>query len=262
MLYYSPINDLKSIMMRGAKKMLKSELVERLEELFAIGGNHDTVKSIEMRHKFKGFLSQDEYLLGDHDRDNENVRIARDTIRFIDANNTYANTSCVVEASKHLNPFFDRLLQQEKWNYYELLFFVGSSHVTESVEQAIRLGLEAIIKSVEFYNKDRIGILEGHLSCNTCARILYAKYFDEDADKKYFLSGEFQNWFERLRRLARDHKELEVQSLVTKIRHALFERNETAKYMKELEENHDKKIVDSIEREVQFYMTSNGYMFS
>jgi len=238
---------------------MKSELIEILEELFAIGGNHDILKALELRRKLKVFLNHDEQLLGD--QNSENVVIAKDAIRFIDANNTYANTSSVVEAGRHLNSFFDRLLNQEKWNRYELKIFIGSSHLTKDVEQAIRLGVEAIIKFVEFYDDSRTGVLEGLLSCNICSRILHAKYFD-DVDEKYFLSSEFKKWFSRLRHLAQEHEELELSNLVTKVRYALFEKNDVwiIEHMQELE-NYDKKIVDLINREIHFYRTSKRYRY-
>jgi len=241
--------------------MLKPELIEILEELLAIGGNYDIPKALAMRHRFKEFLSRDEQLLGD--QDDENNIIAKDAIRFIDANNSYSNNTNVAEANVHLNSFFKRLLKQKKWSYYELEFFIGSSFLTESVEQAILLGVEAIINCVGFYEKNHIGVLEGVLSANICSRILHAKYFD-DVDNKFYLSEEFKNWFSRLRHLTKEHSKLELSSLITKIRHALFEKNEDLipQYLQELEAKYSGEIANLINREVHFYMTSERYFNS
>ena len=248
-------------MTQGVLMMLKPELIEILQELLSIGGNQDISKSMELRNRLREFLSQDDQLFCDHD--NANVVMAKDAIRFIDANNAYANNTNVAEANAYLNSFFERLLKEKKWSYYELELFIGSSFLTESVEQAIRLAIEAIINCVNFYDNSRIGILEGILSANICARILHAKYFD-DIDDKFYLSKEFKDWFARLRHLTKEHSELELSNLVTKIRHALSEKNEVQipQYVQELENKYSVEIVNLMNREIHFYMTSKRYFHS
>jgi len=240
--------------------MIDSELLELLEELFTIGGSHDISKSIEIRKKLKEFLIKDEYLLGN--QSNENVITAKTAIRFIDANNVYANTSDVTKASMYLNGFFNNLIsKKENWTYYEAQFLIASCHLTQSVEQTVLLGNKAISSFVNFYDNDYLGIMEGILSCNICARILYAEYFEEGINSKEYLADEFKNWFTKLRLLAQKHHELELSNLVTKIRYSLFnkEKEWVDKYLEELENNYGPQIAKVINREVLYYTSTEQF---
>jgi len=237
--------------------MLKPELIEMLEVLFAIGGNHDRLKSIAIKNRLLDFLKREELLLdGQNDG---NINLANDAIRFIDASNVYAITTSRIEAGVHMQPFFERLIHLDNWNYYVINFLVSSLVFTENVEQALELSAKATQNIIKFRNVNNTDILEGYLASNVCSRILYAEFFDSDV--KIDLAQEFRNWFSKLKRLVEKNNMLELISLVTQIKRALFYQvpEEIAKLCLEVDANYNEKIADMVKGEVSFYLASEKY---
>ena len=192
-------------------------------------------------------------------QDNENVIIAKDAVRFIDAHNVYAATSDRIEASVHMKKCFDRLTQSENWNYYDLKFLVSSVHLIESIEQALELGSKSMLEMVHFRASSNTDIWEGYLALNMCARLLIAKYFDSDI--KINLPLRFEEWFSKLERLAEKNSDLSLPFTVTKIRKAIFHKDQDQifKLREELETNYDEDVVNIVRSEISFYLLSERY---
>jgi len=237
--------------------MLKPELIEILEQLFAIGGNQDTVKYIRIRKKLVAFLKTEEFLVN-YQMD-KNLLVARDAIHFIDALNIHAKTSNKMEASSRLQPFFKRLLQSDDWNFYELTFLISLLEFTETIEQALQLGSKASHTIRSFGASGNVAFFKSSLSCNMCSRLLFAKFFDKDVNLD-LVSSQFHTWFRELEFLVKENNKLDLDFLVTKIRKAIFntEVTEIRKSLKELKMKY-KKVYDLIESEVNFYWQSEEF---
>jgi len=240
--------------------MLQPKLIELLEELLAIGGNHDSIKTIKMRNKFFDYIRVEEFIL--NHLDDETFILATDAIRFIDAHNIFASKTNQREASIHLKPFFDRLngTQLDTWNRYELRFLINSIHLTEAIEQAVELSEKAMKLLVKFYeNKDH---MECALACNMCAHLLYTKYFCTNVDVD-LIANEFKIWLRRLEKVAGNDNDgrLSLMLLVTKIREALFHHSthEAHQLQGELEKYYDEAIAKSVNNEIHLYTTAKEY---
>jgi len=240
--------------------MLQPKLIELLEELLALGGNHDSTKTIKMRNKFFDYIRAEEFVL--NRLDDENFILATDAIRLIDAHNIFASKTNQREASIHLKPFFDRIneTQINTWNRYELRFLINSIHLTGAVEKAVELSEKAMKSLVKFYeNKEQ---MECALACNMCAHLLYTKYFCTNIDLN-LLANEFKIWLRRLEKVAENDNDskLPLMLLVTKIREALFHQSahEAHQLHGELEKYYDEAIAKSINNEIHSYTTAKEY---
>ena len=234
--------------------MLEPKVIELLEEVFAIGGNHDTAKIILMRKKLVDFMTDNNLFLKERD---ENFVIIKDAIRFIDAHTILATTTSQHEASTCLNPFFKRLymMRQEKWNYYELKFLISSLQLVEDIKRALSLGLKSLTIVSKFNNAHT---LKSSIICNVCYRILYAQYFgDHDSIGNINLALEFNNWFRELERMPKKDNDIELDFLVTKVRKALFFQNRELinELLNELKTNYGENLFDVINEEVITYYT-------
>jgi len=231
--------------------MLQPKLIELLEELFSIGGNHDIKKKVEIRQKIIDFMTADNLFLKN---DDDNFIMIKDTIRFIDAQNEFAITTNRDGASAHIKCFFDRIskMQPEQWNYYELKLLVSSLFLIEKIDQAFKLGDNALIAIQQFEDINKVDVFKSSVACNICCRILYAKYFD---NVKTNLSDQFERWFEKLEVLAKEDNHIALDYLVTQIRKAVFyqKRDEIRELLEELETKHNKKIFDVVFKEVSIY---------
>ncbi|MCL1990941.1 MAG: hypothetical protein FWG67_08645 [Defluviitaleaceae bacterium] len=241
--------------------MIQMKLVGVLEKMFDIGGNHDVKKSLEIREELLEFLRGEELLLAP--LEDENVLLAKNAIHFLDANETYAQTSNMTQARTRLQPFFKRLLASDDWNYYELKLLVGSIYLASDAEEAQTLAIKGSERSADFRVTKNVDVLEGGLACNLCARFLYAKYFEMDTDAA-FIAEEFETWFHKLRELEERHYELELPLQVTEIRHAILKQDEVelAKLMEKFEDESDylEDVINLVISEVRFYTTSKGYL--
>jgi len=237
--------------------MLKPELIEILEELFTIGGNFDRLKSIELKNRLLDFIKAEQLSL-DY-QDNGNTILSHDVISFIDANNVYAATTNRIEAGIHMQPFFERLINLNDWNYYEIKFLVSSLIFTENVKQALDLGTLATQNLIKFRNINKTDVLEGYLASNICSRILYAKYFDNNIEVD--LSEQFDVWFLKLKNLAKKNSVLELTFIATQIRRTLLYQvpEETAELCRKVEVIYTEKIADMIKGEISFYLRSEKY---
>jgi len=237
--------------------MLKSELTGILNELFALGGNQDVLKLNEIRKRLVDFLSHTEQLLGC--QDNENVIIAKDAVRLLDALSVYAETTDRNKANSHVQPFFDRLIQSDGWSQCDLQFLITSVEYIKNVEQLLELSDRAISEISKYQDNNNSAILEGYLAFNMCSRILYAKFFD---DAKTDFLVQFATWALKLENLLDKNNELSQISLITQIRRAIFHRapTEIVKLCEDLKNNYDENIHSTVEKEVRFYITSEKYI--
>jgi len=237
---------------------LSLELAEILEDLFALGGNHNTVRLLEIRNNLISFLSTEAVLLGC--LTNADNVMARDAIRFIDANNIYAKTTNRITASTQIRPFLTRLIKSHhSWNIYELNMLIGAMNYTDHAEQAVALATKATKQIVNFRLVENIASLEGCLATNLCSRILYAKYFDDHVDVA--LDEQFDAWYLRLKQLARSNHNLDFILLVTKIRKAIFHHDQAKieQYLEQLGTQYDETIVNIVKNGIQFYTDSKEY---
>jgi len=236
---------------------MSPKIIELLEELFAIGGNHDAMRTFEIRNKFLELLREEHHLLALED--NEDAVLAKDAIYFIDAHHIYATTTDRTEAYLRIQPIFERLMQADGWNYYEIKFVITSLSFTISLEQAIELGTKAVQRLLNFKVANDADYIEGVLACNMCSRILYAKYFD--ADVKLNLVEDFSLWLSKLKRLTEKESKLEVGLLATEIREAILNKNQEQifKLLDKLESKYDKNVANTISNEINSYLVSKKY---
>ena len=242
--------------------MLKPRLTRVVEEVFAIGGNHDTAKDIELREKLLDFLREEDHVI--LPGDDPNLVLAKDMIRFIDADKIYADTSDGKLAHPHVKLFLERLMESDldKWHYYELKLLISTVNFTENIEQAIELASKADRRILQFKRVRLTEKLEGYLALNMCSRILSAKYFDSaNID---LVNSEFKFWFRKLEKLTEEYpqeNQLALIFLITKIREALFKGHSTDAHQlcEELESYHDEKIARMVNNEVHCYTTSKEY---
>ena len=241
---------------------IKPELATILDEMFAIGGNHDVKKDLEIRNKIINSFSLEELLLEDH---NEiNIRVGKSALHYLDANAVHVQTTDTATASKYMMPFFERLLQSDDWNYYELKLLIASMYLTPNIEQAHKLYVKAIKRISEFQVVREVDIQEGYLALNMCARLLYTKYFEDDVDIDW-VTDQFETCFHRLEVLEsiEDNYQLGIPLLVTKIRQAIFKQDEKPirEFMDELYNwsNSTTEIVNILKSEIRLYKTSEKY---
>jgi len=207
--------------------MVKPRLTRIVEELFAIGGNYDLAKYMEVRRKLVEFLQEEDHvILSDDDK---NIRLAKDLIRFIDADIVYARETDNREVYSHIKSFLKRMMdkaESSNWNYDELRLLVSSIHMTESIEQAETLFSKANAGIIAFKRRRLTHYLEGALVCNMIARILDAKHFDDDVTIN--LADKFSSmviWLENLVDNHKNSKYLEMLWQVTKVRRAIFNKD-------------------------------------
>ena len=238
--------------------MLKSELVEILKQMFELGGNHETFKLSEIRRELIDFLKVEKEKTLLSYENNENIVVAIDAIRFIDANNIFAKTSDRIKASIPIEPFFERLIVLDNWNFYELKFLISLLPFIKNVGRAVDLAIKAKQVITNFRVIINTDISEGYLACNICSRLLYARYFAEDVEVE--IDQEFAKWFSRLERLTVSNNELEVLFLATRIRKAIFDNDfqKVDDLFKIVEANYDEKIIKVVKSEICFYITARG----
>ena len=192
--------------------MVKPRLKKIIEELFAVGGNYDLAKDMELRGKLLDFLREEDHLI--LPGDDENIRLAKDAIHFIDANILCADKTDDREAYPHIKPFLKRMMDKtnlKNWDYSELRLLVSSISMTESVEQAEELFSKANDGIIAFKRRRLTYNLEGVLVCNMIARILNAKHFDENVTID--LAEKFSSmviWLENLVNNNKNSKYLEM----------------------------------------------------
>jgi len=238
--------------------MIQLELAEILDKMFAIGGNHNTEKAFEIRNNLLDLHSIEDVLLKPYDA---NIIMTKDAINFLDASAIHAQTTDTVRANAYMAPFFERLLQSDEWNYYEIKLLVSSMYLTESIEQALELCSKAVKRIVDFQIVDSMDILEGGLACNMCARLLYAKYFENNT--KIDLANEFETQLHKLKQLEDANYKLVIPLRITKIRQAVF--NQDQELIDELIEKLDEDygdyndITNIVKNGVHFYITSEKY---
>jgi len=236
---------------------MKAELIALLEELLSVEGNHERTELIAIRHKLVTFLSQDEQVL--RYENDENMIIAKDALHLIDAYNIYAITNDRVEASQYLQTFFKRMINAEKWNYYEALFLTSSLGITENTAQALVL-IDKARAMVEFFKSDvESESVEGVLATNVLSVLLNAKFSNDHGG--IHLESEFDKWFFKLEMLAEKNAELKMLLDISEIRQAVFHVNSKLmnQLFQEFECNYDERMVKVLGKEVDAYIASKKY---
>lgn len=237
--------------------MLKVQVLEILEKLFALGGNHDTARLLELRNEFLNFLRREEQLF--MSRDDESIVIAKDSIRFIDALNAYATTSSIIEASNHVQIFFERLANSEKWNYYEINLLIGSLGYTKDIKQTLTLANKAIEVLMDYTADTRSKYLSGSIAFNTISRILYTKFFDDELGID--LEKELNQWLLKLKLQVLNENKLKIPYEVAQIKQAVFNKDRILiiERMNDFEKKYDENIFKVVSREIDSYIISDRY---
>jgi len=239
--------------------MIDLKLVTTLDRVFALGGNHNTDKAIEIRTQLLDYIREEELFLKHQHEYNKNFVTAINAICFIDANNAYATTSARMDGYFHMKPFFEYLMDVDTWNYYELKLLVGSMNFIIAAEEAIELASKAVQAINRFKADQNTDVMEGYLALNLCSRLLYAKYFDDDV--KVDLTKQFNNWLSRLEKLAETNHQLDLPFLITQIREAIFNQNQERilELCEELKENYEEDIENTVKNGISFYVNSKKY---
>jgi len=230
--------------------MLKPKITKIVNEFFVIGGNHDSDQFQLIRNQLLDVLREEEFLLSEHV--DENVILAKDVIRYIDASSLYAEETNLRKAYTQIKPFFSRLVNSS-WNYYDIQLLAGSIEYTETATQAIELATKAQEYINIFKRVRSTDALEALLAVNLCSRILIAKYFDDQVETSLVI--EFQKGLKKLENLVKHNQELAMLLLITKIRQALLSEHDSRAQTlcEELEFQYDKQIGATIRNEVEFY---------
>jgi len=237
--------------------MLEPKLIEILEQYFAIDNFQDPLALITFRNRFLDFLREENNLLAP--ADNPNIVITKDVIRLIDANNNYTTSSNRSVSSEYLRPFFERLLKDENWGYYDLKILSEAIMYAPTAEFAVELGAKSIMPIVNIRLAGSSDVIQGILASSICSRLLYAKYFDDEL--KIDLTDKFMTWFKKLERLAEKNKELTLPYLYNQIRHALFYQNqeEIFRLCEKVKKDDIEQSANAITSTVGFYTSSLKY---
>lgn len=237
---------------------MRLELPILLKRLFNLEGNHNPEKLLDVRESLVAFININELYVDA--QDDEDFELARDAIRFIDALNTYAETSNKEKGYSHLRSFFKRLEKTDKWNYYDLHLFVGSINFIATVDETIALAT-TVIKIMDNFKSIRdTTVLEGIFACNMCSRILYSKYFEDSTRSD--LANHFDHWFSKIERLREiNDYDLGLPFIVTEIREAIFYQKEDKleKLSTELYEAFGEEAAGMIVSESDSYVNCNVY---
>lgn len=234
---------------------MKVQLIEILDKLMALGGNHDRIALMELRHQFLDFLREEEQLLSSHDDANKMTAI--NAIHFIDA--TMRHQVNIVEPDKHLQSYFEHLMAAEKWNYYELRFLIGLLGLVNSMKQALLLANKACELLRDFKAVTRTDDLSIYIAANTISRIVQANFFDEDHGVD--LEDELDQWFLKIKILVSENPQLQLYYDIVEIRQAVFRQDRQLIYqlMQAFETNYDEKVVETLEDEINYYIASEKY---
>jgi len=234
---------------------LKPRLTDIVLELFEVGFNHDPKHDKAIKEKLVDFLKEEDNILAlDSD---VNVRLARDAAHFAIADRIYAETTNSKEAYHYMESFLKRMMETAPadWHYYDLKIVISSIHFTKDVEQAIVLAKKADERIIGFQIARLTHNLEGALAANMCARVLNAKYCDDEVIAD--LTDQFESWMIRLENLIDSHKDsefLEMALHITKIRRDIFNnKSSIITYCDDLLPQFDKSIAKMVQNEVKFY---------
>jgi len=237
---------------------LKAKLEKILKELFALGGNHNVDRMFELRDDFLAFLGEEEQIFMQHDDDN--IVIAKDAIRFIDSATELERTSDDVKAGAHMRYFYDRMIDKDRWHYYELKILAGSLNRVVDVNQTFILADKAI-EQLRHYQTDIFAdVLAGVIAYHVLTRIFLAKFYEVDTHG-IDLDAKFESWLLKLKLQLERTDRLAVHYKAVEIKQALFgfEPHEVERLMQELKSSCDEKIFRAIESEINFYMGKDRY---
>jgi len=239
--------------------MLKSRLIEILEDYFAVDAVFEPKELIDFRKKLIDFLRAEENLLV-YDAD-PNILAAKDMIHLLDAHNTHITTYNRDLACKHIQPFFDRLLAtpSEQWGHYDLRILSDAVAFAPTAEITVELGAKSIMPIVNGRLAGSTDIIQGMLAGRICSRLLYAKYFDPPTTVD--LGDKFSTWFKKLERLAENNEGLSLQYLLNQIRHALFHQNqeELFRLNDEMRQNYPEQVANHAIAAAGSYTSSKNY---
>jgi len=239
---------------------LKPKLEAIIEEFFGLGGNHDLTKHKEYRDKVFNLIKDEELCL---DTEDKNFILATDFIRFIDADRAYARTTNSREAYHYAKPFLERFMESDlnKWDYYDLKLLIASIHFTENIDQSVALASKIDKRTHQFKRVRLTEMLQATLAVNMSARVLNAKYFDDDV--QIDLVAQFDSLLIRLECLVNEKKNkiLELFLLVAKIRWNIFNRDvsQVVSLCNNLNERFGEEIGQMIQSESDFYMGTNVF---
>jgi len=242
---------------------MEQMLMQMMKQLFSIDDYPDTRYSFEIRKQLLEFLRQEKQLF--MAPDDENILLAKDGIRFIDANNAMIRSSDRLETRALMLPFFERLMKKDfkTWHFYEFKLLMDSLMFTESAGDAVQLALAAgfYLSSQKADYDQPLGVLRGMIAINVLSRLLYAKFFEYDHDVK--LDEEFDIWFSKLEQLAYENKELDSYLHTVEIRRGLF--NVDIEMMSEhyltFKKKYNDQTVHKMDNEMQLYMTSSKFQY-
>jgi len=240
--------------------LLKPKLEAIVEEFFKLAGNHDLDKYNEIRNRLLNFIRDEELFLDTTDR---NFILATYIIRLIDADKVYAGTTNSKEAYLYAKPFLECFMESDlnEWDYYELKLLIGAINFTENIEQAMELASKAQKRVYQFKRVRLIEILQATLDLNMSARILNAKYFDDDV--QIDLVAQFDSLLIRLECLVNEkkNKTLELFFLVARIRWNIFNRDcsQVVSLCNSLDDRFGEEIGQMIKNEADFYMGTNVF---
>ena len=234
---------------RALRNFLKEVLLNRhkmhdlLEELFAIGSNHKVEELNAVRQKMVEYSKTD------------NDVLIRDAICFIDAVINLFEVDERKEAYKIMAPVFERLVNKDKWSFYDITLS-SLCTVAETFEEAYISTQQALNQIDQYSSEPRYKRLKLSLLRNLCERLLIAKYKDPHYVKQ---GGEIENIFAEYIEKALDFSEtVEDKTLGARllVHKGIFYKDlhTIDEGMKVLETLHDDALYEMMEEEIKEYL--------
>ena len=188
--------------------MLKHQL---LDEMFAMGGNHDIDKINTMKDKLSHYLEVN----------GSDVQI-EDGFRVLEAHaiEFQGNNS---EISREISkPIFDRLSNTAEWDFYDIRLLTAVVGYSYASEQTYKLAEIALEELEDYSHEERYIFIKLAIRMNTVHRLLRAKYFDSDnLIPSNELATRFSNYFDAAMAIC-EEGEFPIHKAVLKIRKGLF----------------------------------------
>jgi len=233
------------------------DLIELLENLFAIGGNHQQNRLIKLKEEFLDYLRDNAMDLFVNPN---NHILARDSVLFIDAVNMRATTNDRQKAYSIAKPILDRFAVLKEWNFYEIKLFIGLCSYTSHFQEALAHTIHANLQLAKFKREPRYMHTLAILHYNLMGRLLEAKYFDKlPDDEQKVLKNVFSRFMGESLLLC-ESKPYFKQVLL--LRNALFEQDALAinkACSKLVGLVSDETTLDMILNDVNFYVDSDEY---
>ena len=140
-----------------------------LDEVFAVGGNHDLKK-----------LKAAEIKLVDYIRENGNDPQINDALRMLKMFADENEHNDYEQSAETVAPVYERLSHADEWDFYDIRIFGAVIGYEETYEKSLELAEYALKKLEKYSDKKQYPNIKLSIHMNILLRFLRARYFDLD----------------------------------------------------------------------------------